>query len=133
MRIAISTWNNRIAPVFDAGTELRFYEYDECNGWQMLTHSRSQSSVVSVRTLLETKPDILICGAISREYALPILQSGMTVYSFISGDIDDVLSAYREGTLIDGRFSMPGCGCPGRRCRRRGKRNRDNGCNNKTV
>ncbi|HNX60303.1 MAG TPA: hypothetical protein PKK43_14470, partial [Spirochaetota bacterium] len=112
---------------------LRFYEYDRSRGCYALSHTRSQPAAVSVRTLIEEKPDILICGAISREYALPILQSGITVYSFISGNIDDVLSAYRDGTLIDGRFSMPGCGCPGRRCRRRGKRNWDNGCNNKTV
>ena len=133
MRIAISTWNDRIAPVFDTGTEIRVYEYMKDSGGTSLIHTRSLPADASVRTVLDEKPDLLICGAISRECALPILRSGITVYSFISGNIDEVLAGYRNGTLINGRFSMPGCGCPGRRCRKRGKRRRDDGCSNKKV
>lgn len=65
--------------------------------------------------LKDNQIDVLICGAISRrvqEYAESL---GIRVNPFISGEVGEVLTAWKNGTLEDARYSMPGC----RRCCRR--------------
>lgn len=65
---------------------------------------------------------ILVCGAISSDYEEEIARRGIEIVSFIAGPVDQVVEAWRDGRLVSTRFSMPGCGCPRRRCRRRGYR-----------
>ncbi|MBN1634973.1 MAG: hypothetical protein JW920_00570 [Deltaproteobacteria bacterium] len=61
-----------------------------------------------VATLVDLKVDLLICGALSREFAAMVVHSGIELLPFISGSIEDVLAAYNRGDLSDQRFLMPG-------------------------
>ena len=52
---------------------------------------------------------MLICGAISRVLAEMVTAAGIEVLAYVTGDIDDVLEAYRGGELGQPQFAMPGC------------------------
>ncbi|VGO22387.1 hypothetical protein SCARR_04470 [Pontiella sulfatireligans] len=59
--------------------------------------------------------DVLICGAISRPLIQQAEAHGIQVQAFVSGEIHDVLEAFKSNQLDQPGFSMPGC----RRCQRR--------------
>jgi predicted Fe-Mo cluster-binding NifX family protein len=53
--------------------------------------------------------DTLICGAISRAFSKVLEVSGIHVIPWISGDAEEVLEAYMNGTIHHSRYLMPGC------------------------
>ncbi|MCK5241226.1 NifB/NifX family molybdenum-iron cluster-binding protein [bacterium] len=120
MKLAISIWENRLAPVFDVSR--RFLIIDiECN--QELNRYETTipetSLIGKAGSIIELKVEVLICGAISRLYEEMLLASGIQVVPRICGQVEEVLQAFITGKLDEKRFLMPGC-C-GRRRRFQGK------------
>ena len=122
--IAVPNLNGYVSPVFDTARELLLVEKEgerELSRRQMTLDQRLplQRAV----WLGGLGVDVLICGAISRELALLLDGQGVAVIPFVSGGVDEVLSAYTAHQLADPRFLMPGCG-RGRFgfCRSRGPR-----------
>ena len=66
--------------------------------------------------LFRSKIDVLICGAVSRRVEAELAGRGVIVYSFVSGDIDEVITGFINNCLAKPGFAMPGCQ-RGRRCR----------------
>ena len=67
-----------------------------------------QSRAASGR-LAELGVDMLICGAVSESLESLMIDSGIQVEARICGDLEAVLMAFRQGTLEEDRFTMPGC------------------------
>ena len=120
MKLAITVWNGRVAPVFDVA--------ERC----VLVHSEAPETEVLLlpATTEQEKAEFLekngittlVCGAISKVCENAVIERNIEVVSFLAGPIDLVIEAWKENRLIQTGFSMPGCGCPRRRCRRRGNR-----------
>ncbi len=113
MRVAVSQWRNRVAPLFDASQQLLIgessgYGFDvEIIGTLNIAELKMENKV---QLLKEAKVDLLICGAISKELETLILNEGIEVDSFVAGEIEHVLRAFSVGALRDGQsYSMPGC------------------------
>lgn len=51
---------------------------------------------------------LVICGAVSEFFYNLLREAGIDLCCGISGDIDDVIQAYRKGKLDQPRFRMPG-------------------------
>jgi len=132
MKIAIAIWNDCVSSAFDFSNRILLVEIEnekEVSRSQILLESKSSSQRVNQLKNLET--DVLICGAISKTLAEMTKASGIQVLAYTTGQIDDVLNAYRAGQLAESQFTMPGC-WPGarkgfgqcgqgrRRCRRQG-------------
>jgi predicted Fe-Mo cluster-binding NifX family protein len=69
--------------------------------------------------------DLLICGAISRQFEQMLTASGIKTSPWFRGDVADVIAAHFNGNLQNSTFYMPGCGRrkrEGRGGRRRGGR-----------
>lgn len=137
MRIALTVWNGRIAPVFDvAGTVRLVEEHGEIvTGDKTVSLPGGNGIIDRVDALLELNIDVLVCGAVSNPVYRMIAFSGVKIHSFISGEEDEVLEAILNGTLETRPFSMPGCDIrrSGPGCRRgtgRGSRGwgRNRGC-----
>jgi predicted Fe-Mo cluster-binding NifX family protein len=110
MRIAIPQWQGRIAPVFDVAGHLLLVDVEDGHE----THREEQEFLKTdlqarAAELLDCKIDVLICGAISASLQFKIVASGVRVSAFICGGVDDVLTAYLNGTLASRAFAMPGC------------------------
>lgn len=110
MKTAFSSWNNRIAPVFDVARQV------------MLVHVESGRIVSEAeeglpgddlsgkaRQLAEFEVKTLVCGAISRPLQDLIASYGITVIPFVAGDLREVIQAWLEDRIHDEIFAMPGC------------------------
>ena len=120
MKAALTTWKNRVAPVFDVAGQLRVIE-------AMQGRVVRQKSVALPAGALANKVvylkrlgiDTLICGALSRPARELLYAGGLDVLAFVAGDVDEVVRAWLDGRLGQADFSMPGCRqARQRRCRR---------------
>ncbi|MDF7798666.1 NifB/NifX family molybdenum-iron cluster-binding protein [Pontiellaceae bacterium B1224] len=114
MKVAITEWQGRVAPVFDvAGTVLIF----ETKSGEMLETAALPTLDPRSKLVFLTEQGIhvLICGAITRRMREYAEMLGIRINPFVSGEIEEVWSAWRDGTLDEACYSMPGC----RHCRRR--------------
>lgn len=57
--------------------------------------------------------DTVICCAVSRCFIGELHASGIQVVPNVCGEIEDVLSAFAQGTLTDEAYRMPGAACCG--------------------
>lgn len=119
MKVAISIWNGRVAPVFDVSERCLLISPDDDTTTSECVSFIGDSSGEKAQFLAEHQVHTVICGGISSEYEESLLAEDIEIVSFIAGPVDRVLEAWKKGTLVATDFSMPGCGCPRRRCRRR--------------
>jgi predicted Fe-Mo cluster-binding NifX family protein len=120
MKAAFSCWHDRIAPVFDTARELLIVEQTSDDlSREILEINPMELPFRRALELAEMGVRELVCGAVSRELHQVLLGQGLKVIPFISGDLDTVITAWKEGRLPEDSFLMPGC--KGGRRMRRGK------------
>lgn len=129
MKIALSTFKDRISTVFDAADQLLVLETEGTTA-QRRTMIRTGSTDPANRAtqLRDQGINVLICGAISWPLQRSIASMGITVFPFVRGTVEEIIDAYYDGRLNSGNYAMPGCTrrCQGpgmgrgqgRRCRR---------------
>ncbi len=110
MKTALTVWENRISPVFDAAQMLLIAEIDNTK----IINKRHEPfdpeiPLRFIDRLLEIDVAVLICGAISEIPANMIEARAITLIPFISGNAEDVLEHYAQGLPIIPAFLMPGC------------------------
>ncbi len=129
MIIALSVYNNRIAPVFDVASQLRVIKV--CDGKVVgeeqfnLPVEKPLERAIKIHQL---GVKLLICGAVSEEAKSFLDMYKIKTVAFIAGNIEEIISSWilKKFSAVD--YSMPGCrkrkncGQRMRRCRR----NRDN-------
>ena len=110
-RVAVTIWEDRISPVFDASRNLIIAGIDGkkriCNESTLAFAPSRPSRLAS--TLRRMEVFILICGAISTEPAGCLQDGGITLIPFITGRWQAVLEAYASGRPLAPTFVMPGC------------------------
>lgn len=122
MRVAFAAWNDRIAPLFDVTRHLHVVDTEGRNVVRESEESlEDKAPAVRAARLAALGIDALVCGAISRPQEALIQAYGLTVVPFVTGDLREVVDAWRAGRLDRETFSMPGCGS-GRGRRFRGGR-----------
>ena len=112
MKVAITIWENRISPVFDASHMLLVTEIENekiINRKQIMFNPEMPSRLTETLTAMDV--DVLICGAVSEMPANTIEAGGIKLIPFIAGDANKVLEFFVKGNPIIPAFSMPGCGC----------------------
>lgn len=121
MKVALPVWNGRVSPVFDAATRMLIVEMGE--GGEVARREELIGDTLAPRRawrLRELGVNVLLCGAISRPLSAMLAGAGITVVPFVTGEVEEVLSAYLTGAIAEPQYLMPGCG--GRRMRHRGGR-----------
>jgi len=117
MKIAVTTWNDRIAPVYDASKTVTVYVIEN----RMVTAGDCfafPSATNRAAFLASCGIDILLCGAISTASCEELKRRNIEVHSFLAGSTADIIIGLREGRLSERCFLMPGCRCRRRRCRK---------------
>lgn len=111
MIIAISIWNDRIAPVFDVARRLSLLTVE--NGRVTATAEvacAEESLHARAQQLCDCHVHTLICGAISRELESMIAGNGIQVIPFTAGETTAVASNWLSGQLLkNDHYLMPGC------------------------
>ncbi len=119
--LAITTWDNRIAPVFDVATHCDIFRLEPGAG-TVVEQSEDFSAIIGcagrIQRLQARAVGILICGAITDQALGQARSVGIRVFAFISGDAEAVRGAWLRDGLRDPQLCMPGCGHQRRRrCR----------------
>lgn len=111
MKVLITVWNGRVSPVFDVAKDALFVEIEEKKVVLQKTVSLgSGCNMDKVTVLLNERIDVLVCGAVSRRVEVDLMEKGVLVYSFISGETEEIINALLENRLSAMNFAMPGCG-----------------------
>ncbi len=108
--LAIPVFRTRVAPVLDWCTTIIVVPEnspDIASGRQIAVMHETLFRLV--RTLREQGLRTLICGALSREMLSYCESIGLRIVHGVSGEIAEVLQAYREGNLNQPKFWLPGC------------------------
>ena len=116
MKIAIPTFATRVSPRFDCAQSVLMVTIDEgrVSGRQELTAS-DWAPNERINRLLELDVNTVICGGIDRWSAASLQSAGVTVYGWVTGEVEDAISALLRGDL-DAEAAM---GATGRcACRR---------------
>ena len=125
MKLAIPEWQGRVSPVFDVAEHVWFVDFDGDGAHEPVVVSLGTTTLHErARRLAELRVDVLVCGAISAPLEALLIGSNIRVLPLICGEIQDVMRAFRNGTLEEERFIMPGCCGGGRRRARHGRRGR---------
>ena len=109
MRIAVPIWEDKVSPLLDTASKL------------LIIESETQKEVSRFEAFLLEQDipqrchfiqglniNVLICGAVSRQLSGMLTASEIKVISGISGQVEKVLEAYLQGTLLNAGFFMPG-------------------------
>jgi len=123
MKIALPVWHGQVSSVFDFAHKLLLIELDngEEKGRQDIALVEQNGPKRAI-LLKQLDVNILICGAISRPLAEIISGLGIQVLPFVKGPTDQIINAFKTGSLSQPQYALPGF-WPGarrgfRRCRR---------------
>ncbi|RJR43480.1 MAG: hypothetical protein C4576_14320 [Desulfobacteraceae bacterium] len=102
MRVAITTWENRISPVADSAREMLVVDL---GGGRILRsrreHFEDESLFERAGKLSEWTVKTFICGAISEFYSGLVEGYGIRLIPFVHGEVDEVLNAFMHNSLAD--------------------------------
>ena len=121
MRAAFSTWNGRIAPVFDTAPRITVIDAESRRVVRRAEETLPGGLPTErVMRLTDLGVPLLVCGAISWQVDAMVRAAGIRVVSFIAGTLDEVVAAWLAGKVErEAAFAMPGC--RGRRGRGAGR------------
>ncbi|MBN1125684.1 MAG: NifB/NifX family molybdenum-iron cluster-binding protein [Sedimentisphaerales bacterium] len=109
MKIAIPVYGEYVSNVFDFAHKLLLVDVEngkETNRSEIVLESKFlPQRAVQLKNL---GADVLVCGAISQELANMVLSSGIIVFPFITGNVENVLNSYLAGQMVKSEFRMPG-------------------------
>ena len=110
MKLALTAWNNRIAPVFDSAGSLLVLEMQNGICQHRETMSLTGMDLAEKASILrKLGVSELICGAISIEAESLVRLEGISLYPFVAGELEMVIQAWCQHRLGRKEFSMPGC------------------------
>ena len=111
MKIAIPIWEGKVSPVFDCASRLMVVDVQGRRQKKLIETAITESNLSRrCNKLKGLGVELLICGAISSQLRNMLVALGIKVIPWISGQAEEVVHAYMDGSLCDGQFIMPGCG-----------------------
>lgn len=113
MKIAISVWEGKISPVFDTASRLLVIVIEgEKEVSRFETYFDEQALISRCAKIRILGIDVLICGAISRNFLDMLKSCGIRVIPWVCGPVEQVLDAFAgapDGIYLEANFLMPGC------------------------
>lgn len=110
MKVAVTVWEERISPVFDASRRLLIATIEDrriTDRSYVLFDPAMPSNLAKILSELEVP--VLICGAVSQVPATIMTNGGIQLIPFITGEVDRILEVYARGNSLAPAFVMPGC------------------------
>ncbi|HOP06571.1 MAG TPA: NifB/NifX family molybdenum-iron cluster-binding protein [candidate division Zixibacteria bacterium] len=128
-KIAIPICRGRVSPVLDSAEQIWICEVDSADaGSPRLVEAGPNDIQRRTEFFCRLGVNTLLCGALSRPFHYLLERAGIVVIPWLTGTVEEILTAYFEGRLDADCYRMPGCrrrrgGCRGRI---RGRQNRNN-------
>jgi predicted Fe-Mo cluster-binding NifX family protein len=110
-RTAVPVFMGRVSPVLDTCTQLFVVEPVSKNEIARRTLQVKGGSIFErTQELRHLGVEVIICGAVSDAFFNLLREADIELVSGIAGEVDDVIDAYRNGSLEQPNFRMPGSG-----------------------
>jgi len=110
MRIAVPEFNGRVSPVFDSSRRLLLFEIDGKKIVPVSTIEWADTPMAPREKKISSMGvDVLLCGGISSWLSHKIEEEGIILIPWVSGEINEIISAFLTDQLPGPGFSMPGC------------------------
>lgn len=104
-RIAITIFNERVAPRLDSAEKLILVTTDEGEvKSRELVLLREVDPLRKIDIIFKLKPDVLICGGLTEICEYKLSHSNIKVISWVQGNTDYILSLCLRNKFIDGGF-----------------------------
>ena len=115
MKIVIPYSRGRISPVFDVAEHFYLIDIKDSRELSRQELDFTKNEIFAkARMFSKLNVNVVICGAISGIQENILKNAGIQLLMFICGDLEEVLDAFIQGSLVTGAFQMPGY-CKGRR------------------
>lgn len=105
-KVAISVWNGRISPVFDASRHMVIVDVADGKIAGRREERLDDDPARKTEQIAGAGVKVLVCGAVSRALAGMLEARDVTIHPFIAGELEDVIQAYLGGGWI-----VPGSPC----------------------
>ncbi len=110
MNIAVTTWGNRISPVFDSARTLLIVRIEEGAIVDKSYKSFAPSPAGDlIETMKKMEVSTLICGAISTQPADILKSNDIQLISFVTGNVQTILNSFATRHCLGKEYKMPGC------------------------
>jgi hypothetical protein len=107
--IAIPIMRGRVAPVLNWCSRMLIFPDSPGEAEAQELWLPEQGPEERLQLLLEKGVGTLICGVLSADLHQHAAKLGLTVIPGVAGEVDEVLTAYRENCLSRPEFRLPGC------------------------
>lgn len=121
-QVALTIWGSRISPVYESASHIRLVQINDMHTARMNDMPLPPDPIRRIEMFREHGVRVLICGAISGLQASIIRACEIRLLPFVTGEVNEVLTAYTHGKLDSVQFTMPGCFGRQRHRRRRGRK-----------
>ncbi|MBT8379982.1 MAG: hypothetical protein KJN64_12215 [Ignavibacteria bacterium] len=104
-RIAITVFHERVAPRLDSADNLILVTVD--NGKiksRELVLLREKDPLRKVDVIFKIKPDLLICGWLTKMCEYKLRHSNIKLIPWVQGNVENILSLCLENTVIEGSY-----------------------------
>jgi predicted Fe-Mo cluster-binding NifX family protein len=109
MKLAIPACDGRVSSVLDFAHRAVVVELSGADELARAEVVFAGQGPACVAKLKELEVDTLICGAISQSLASWVSVCGIRLFPCVSGVVDEVIEAFKNGELGSKRFVLPGC------------------------
>ena len=108
-KVAIPVFQNRVSPVLDSCTHMLVVDIDQNSEMERDNIFLGDMSLTERCSILKKLGvGVVICAGISETLSKMLQSSHTRLINGISGDVDQVLTAFINDRLEDPRFYMPG-------------------------
>jgi len=108
VRVAVPIFKKRVSPVLDTCARLFLIESNEIKQDVHRTIPLKGSIYERANEIRKIGIGLIICGAVGEAFYNLLREAGIELLCGISGDIDEIIEAYRKGNLKQPKFRMPG-------------------------
>ncbi|WP_413700435.1 hypothetical protein ACLKMH_00630 [Psychromonas sp. KJ10-10] len=110
MKVALLTAHSRVSPVFETALTWVLIEAtaSKCNICAEKPFIE-RNEMAMAQELLNGNVEMVICGAIPYYLEKTLILQGCEVFSFLVGQVNDIVEALHLNQLDSPKFTMPGC------------------------
>ncbi len=104
MKLAIPRFGEEVAPCFEYSATIAIFIVERRRIVDQIDFSlQSREALDRVRLLRDQGVDTLICGGVQAFFEDMLVEHGITVISWVSGNVDELLRRFLRGQLKPGK------------------------------
>jgi len=109
MRIALPIWQDKVSPLLDTASRLLIVDTkNKTEVFRFETYLDEVDISRRCQRIQSMELDVLICGALSRPFAMMLKAGGIDLIAGITGQIEKVLQTFLHNRRLLSHYLMPG-------------------------